>query len=59
MELRSTFQKGIIWQIGHGNTTKFWISNWAHDTLLIEMFNLPNEIDKEEKMEKYVNIDRT
>lgn len=59
MELRRTFWKGTIWQVGDGDTIKFRIDNWVFDTPLIEMVNLPNEVAKEEKMEKYLNINKT
>ena len=29
MDLRDTFQKGLIWQIGDGKSVKFWKDRWA------------------------------
>ena len=64
MELRETFNKGIIWKVGNGNTIKLWKDNGVQGNPLIDTLTPNNTIDLNEKVsaftvtEKKWNTDR-
>lgn len=37
MNLRSTFSKGLRWQVGDGENIKFWKDNWLYDKFLFDL----------------------
>lgn len=59
MELRTTFQKAIIWKIGDGNKISMWNDNWVTDTPLIEQGTQQQGTDINGKVSSYLNSDKS